>query len=118
MAGDEKRLVPGEEIENEDIHNEDEQQLTVDGALSEIGLLGRYQILLLILCTFIFNGGFSFQSLVTYYVADDSPWLCTNKTSYDFCKEGPFREGSVLFTKRCQMNRSEWYYEYHSLRFI
>ena len=106
-------LIINEEIEEDESKiPEDKQLLTVDDVLLQTESFKRYQLFLVVVCTVFINGGFTFQPLVTYYVADDSPWSCTNETLHDFCKEGPFREGSVLFTKRCQMNRDEWYYEY------
>ena len=105
-------LITNEEPLNGNVNIDEKKQLTVDDVLLQTGPFGRYQMFLLFLCTIVFSGGFSFQALVTYYVADDSPWSCTNETLYDFCKKGPFREGTDLFAKRCHMGRDEWQYDY------
>jgi len=105
-------LIVDEETEDDQTNNNRKKQVTVDDILLETGLFGRYQLFNCIICIFFINGGFTFQSLITYYVSDDSPWSCTNESSYDFCKKGPFKEGTDLFTKRCQMHRDEWRYEY------
>ena len=99
-------------LEEENDHSDtEEDELTVDQALVKVGPFGRYQFLILFLCM-IFNIGFSFQTLITYYTADDSPWVCRNETTSKFCPYGPFKEGSALFSKRCKMNRDQWQYVY------
>ena len=83
---------------------------TVDQSLLESGPFGRYQLFVLVLCILVFSNGFSFQSLITYYVADDPPWVCTRNNVSSFCHKGPFQEGSEFFTKRCSLDRNQWKY--------
>ena len=83
---------------------------TVDKCLLESGPFGRYQLMLLFLSVMIFTNGFSFQSLITYYVADDPPWVCASYNVSSFCIHEPFQEGSPMFAKRCHLNRDQWKY--------
>jgi len=112
MLEENESLIANEENINGNKSIDKMKQLTVDEALIKTGSFGRYQMFLFILITLVFSGGFSFQSLVTYFVADDSPWSCTNEMLYDFCKKGPFKEGTDLYSKRCHIQRNEWQYDY------
>lgn len=104
---DNKPLLFPEENTNEE---KTTTTTTVDQSLLQSGPFGRYQLLVLILCNLVFSNGFSFQSLITYYAADDPPWVCVQNNVSLFCHKGPFQEGGDLFIKRCSLHRSQWKY--------
>ncbi|XP_066934893.1 solute carrier family 22 member 15-like [Clytia hemisphaerica] len=83
---------------------------TIDEILSNTGSFGRYQKILLLLSILVFSSSVTFQSLITYYAADDPPWRCVNLNISSFCRKGPFQEGTEMFTKRCSLNRDQWEY--------
>eukprot|EP00111_Clytia_hemisphaerica_P023866 TCONS_00070314-protein len=89
---------------------EESERMTVDEILTKSGPFGRYQLGLLLICMFIFSNSVSFQSLVTYYTADDPPWKCVDVNISSFCTKGPFQEGTKFFTKRCHLKRNQWEY--------
>lgn len=97
------------EYENND---DDGNAESVDDALLKSGTFGRYQFCLLISYFLIFRNAYLFQSLITYFVADDAPWECTNRNVSSFCKQAPFREGDAMFIKRCSLDRNQWRYLY------
>ena len=99
------------ENENDDEGKNDHAE-SVDAALLKSGTFGRYQFCLLISYFLVFRNAYLFQSLITYFVADDAPWECTNHNVSSFCNQAPFHEGDAMFIKRCSLDRNQWRYLY------
>ena len=100
----------GESDDKDSLNNDNHDAATVDEALLKSGTFGRYQFGLLISYFLVFRNAYLFQSLITYFVADDAPWECRNLNVSSFCTQAPFREGDALFTKRCTLSRNKWDY--------
>uniref|UniRef100_A0A7M5XK77 Uncharacterized protein n=1 Tax=Clytia hemisphaerica TaxID=252671 RepID=A0A7M5XK77_9CNID len=81
MDADVDPLISDEEIEI--------RGSTIDEILSKTGSFGRYQKILLLLSILVFSSSVTFQSLITYYAADDPPWRCVNLNISSFCRKGP-----------------------------
>ena len=107
---DQNPLLCEESNSDEEDLNDKNVANTVDGALLKSGTFGRYQIVLLLSYFLVFRNAYLFQSLITYFVADDAPWACRNMNVSSFCNKGPFREGDDLFTRRCSLSRNQWNY--------
>lgn len=83
----------------------------IDNILSEIGL-GRFH-----LTTFMILGfcciTFSYNAVLSYFIANDPPWKCVSNTTSLFCQEHfgeKIGSDNTLFASRCLLRRDEWTY--------
>lgn len=83
--------------------------LTIDEFLQQIGQLGRFQIVVIVISSFLFVIP-SCQSLLLVFIAYSPPWKCTN--SNNTCSGFTVHyEGQPGFNDRCKMERSDWTYD-------
>ena len=87
--------------------------LSIDEYLEYVGQLGRYQAIIMIVCSFLFFVP-AHQSLLMVFVAHSPPWVCQstqNHNATSACISSVFRyEGQPGFNSRCDFDRSEWKY--------
>lgn len=86
---------------------------SIDEYLEYVGQLGRYQAIIIIVCSFLFFVP-AHQSLLMVFVAHSPPWVCrSTQDNYttSACISSVFHyEGQPGFNSRCDYARSEWKY--------
>ena len=84
------------------------KEISIDDFLGHVGQIGRFQILVLLVCSTLFILP-SHQSLLLIFIAHSPPWKCTNTT--DTCSGANIHyEGQPGFNSRCDMERWQWTY--------
>lgn len=85
---------------------------TVDGGLELSGGYGRFQAFTQFattLCALCIG----YQSIASYFIADDPSWRCRSRNSSAFCTDyygKVIGKNDAMFSSRCRLNRSEWTY--------
>ena len=98
-------------IENNLTPSSSAVEVDVDEALEKSGF-GRFHILTQILFTYI-SISITYQSVLSYFVADDPPWKCIHNSTSKFCKENfgvKIAADNEKFSSRCILHRDEWTY--------
>lgn len=84
----------------------------IDEVLDKGGSFGRFQYLVQILFTYL-HIMVGYQSVLSYFIANDPNWKCRTNSSSTFCGKN---YGKVIsnydaeFTQRCHLTRNEWTY--------
>ena len=95
---------------------ENEDEINIDEFLRRGGECGRFQVMIILLCS-IAMLPVAFPVMTFYYIGHDPSWSCTKNISTSSKSICNVVNGSTIFshenTARCSLNRSEWKYEYH-----
>jgi len=97
-------LPPSQQDDKDDMMDADE-------AFERSGC-GWFQFLTQILITYLMFT-FGYHCILSYFISNDPAWTCNVNATSDFCLENrqtPVKSHDRRFTKRCDLDRSEWTY--------
>jgi len=97
-------LPPSQQDDKDDMMDADE-------AFERSGC-GWFQFLTQILITYLMFT-FGYHCILSYFISNDPAWTCNVNATSDFCLENrqtPVESHDRRFTKRCDLDRSEWTY--------
>ena len=89
-----------------------DHETEIDVALALSGPFGKFQILVQLFFMYVIVT-IGFQTMITYFLADDPPWTCANNVTSAFCIENIGKHITITnsnFSARCTMKRNEWIY--------
>lgn len=84
--------------------------LSIDQFLEFVGQMGRFQILVLFVSSFLFVLP-AHQALYMIFVAVSPPWICSGRNPLECNTTKVFYGDDVHFNLRCKMNRFSWTYK-------
>lgn len=107
MAGE---PAPCEEARDE--NNDTNSEIEIDEAFRQSRPFGKFQCVLQMAITYLFTM-IAYQSIMSYFIANDPKWECRNNRTSTFCEQNYGNEISVdddKYLQRCKLNRNEWTY--------